>query len=391
MATNKCVAFMLDNNLTNMQLPKLGELPVYYEKGSKPSLETRGLTVNALTLPSASRWVGVYVPGKGSGTDGYDWETKESTFTGTLEIARGETKDLVVSNHSGVVMLGTKYGLGVISRKNTTGNGDMYLNISDLHMNTNMHTLVMPNTKTFGSINDLKKLTAMSTLDLGGTKVTGSLSALENMSSLKKLDVNGTGVDGDLASLAKATGLTYLDVSNTGVTGDFDEVTNALKKLKTLNCAHTAVKGNPYNAVNPQIIEELNLDYSKVTLNVAELEEFTGMPVMPYLNGLYAEGDMSQAHANLRYVSMKDNVGTLSWSTTRINTAKIISIVGYPNFGSDLGAMVKNQAQCVAGFENTVANKIYLKIEAKGKLSTVDEADVTALKEKGYTVDLVEA
>ena len=173
----------------------------------------------------------------------------------------------------------------------------------------------------------------------------GNLSALSGLIKLDSLGLDKcTGITGDISNIAKLTSLRFLSLSYTSVYGNIESI----KNIKIKN-THDLFKGN----------------------NIG--------------------GDISQINTSdycISFIGRKNK--DVSWKTTRSSSEKILSIEGSPNFGSDLDAMLINQANCVKGFSDN--SLTYEKtITATGTRTSASDAAVQTLQSKGYTVSITPA
>lgn len=82
---------------------------------------------------------------------------------------------------------------------------------------------------------------------------------------------------------------------------------------------------------------------------------------------------------NTDRITLSYSKGNFEWKTERDNTAPIITLQGV-NLGSDVDAMLINQAKCPASsFESKI-------IDVSGTKSSTSDSAVNTLKGKGYSV-----
>lgn len=103
------------------------------------------------------------------------------------------------------------------------------------------------------------------------------------------------------------------------------------------------------------------------------------------LRGTAAFGDLSYLPSSTFYISLSENASA-KWKRERPSSSPIISIEGNPLLGTDVDAMLINQAKCSPSSEDTIK-----KIEVKGTKTSLSDSAVSSLQSKGYTISITPA
>ena len=195
----------------------------------------------------------------------------------------------------------------------------------------------------FFDIDDLKYSTALITLNLPDSQVSGDVVNLKNLTALTTLNLANTRVSGDIVNLKNLTALTTLNLygEHTSLTGNIDEL-SALSKCT-----------------------EISFKYSKLTGNLAALPSVC------------------------RFASFQKDKGSVFTWGTRSSSAKIIAIEGNATL-NNIDKMLQDQAQCQVGFSS--GDAIWYKtIQVAGNRTSVSDAAVATLQQKGYTISIAKA
>lgn len=165
-----------------------------------------------------------------------------------------------------------------------------------------------------------------------------NISVIKDISQLKSINISNTMCFGDIASLADSKNIEIFIASYcTNIYGDISSLANNLK-LKRLS-----VKGSSVS------------------------------------------GDLSYLPSSTFFISLKENA-SVKWKRERPSSSSIISIEGNPLLGTDVDAMLINQAKCSPSTEDTVK-----KIEVKGTKTSSSDSAVSSLQSKGYTISITPA
>lgn len=103
------------------------------------------------------------------------------------------------------------------------------------------------------------------------------------------------------------------------------------------------------------------------------------------LKGTAAFGDLSYLPSPTFFISLSENA-SVKWKRERPSSSPIISIEGNPLLGTDVDAMLINQAKCSPSTEDTIK-----KIEVKGTKTSLSDSAVSTLQSIGYTISITPA
>ena len=358
----KCLVTKLNGTVNNSSILRLGEMRF---KINKVDVPTEGTQVLGLFVNTPSK---VEIIGDGYFTDKNLQENKGKSLS-----IDSTTNGIFVSSTSDVeVALLGKYAITRInSYYNNQPNDTVYaknkfFDIDDLKYSTALITLNLPYSQVSGDVVNLKNLTALTTLNLAGTQVSGDVVNLKNLTALTTLSLAGTQVSGDVVNLKNLTALTTLNLANTRVSGDIVNLKN-LTALTTLNLygEHTSLTGNIDELSALSKCTEISFKYSKLTGNLAALPSVC------------------------RFASFQKDKGSVFTWGTRSSSAKIIAIEGNATL-NNIDKMLQDQAQCQVGFSS--GDAIWYKtIQVAGNRTSVSDAAVATLQQKGYTISIAKA
>ena len=172
----------------------------------------------------------------------------------------------------------------------------------------------------------------------GAGNVAEDISIIKDIPQLKSINISRSECFGDIASLADAKNLeVFIATYCSKIYGDISSLVNN-SKLKKLSLSHTSVLG-----------------------------------------------DLSYLPSPTYYISLSENASA-KWKRERPSSSPIISIEGNPLLGTDVDAMLINQAKCSASTEDTVK-----KIVVKGTKTSLSDSAVSSLQSKGYTISITPA
>lgn len=103
------------------------------------------------------------------------------------------------------------------------------------------------------------------------------------------------------------------------------------------------------------------------------------------LKGTAVTGDLSYLPSSTFFISLSENVSA-KWKRERPSSSPIMSIEGNPLLGTDVDAMLINQAKCSPSTEDTIK-----KIEVKGTKTSLSDSAVSTLQSNGYTISITPA
>ena len=314
---NKCLVTRLNGVVENNSIPRLGFIKVKVEAVASPTEVTQGFLFNP------TKNTVITIDGDGYFTDG------------SLSQNLGKTKSVNAGTLSPVYV----------------SNGNFYVNIPKnvttfiLKNNSSPNGAAEAKNKSF-DIEQLKFSTNISFMEISNTGAYGDIASFANMTSLKDLYVSlSKGLYGNIASLNKCP-ITTFYAENTNLGGDIANLRN---------CSICVIQGSTGFYGNIENIPNIAHGY------------FQG-------NAIY--GDVSKL--NVAYL-LTGSTCNWSWKSERSSDKTIIAFTD-GNFGSDLDAMLINQAKCVAGSIKTIT--------VQGTRTNASDAAIATLQGKGYTVSI---
>lgn len=182
---------------------------------------------------------------------------------------------------------------------------------------------------------------------------------------------NNAKVYGDISALVKASPLATLRLDNSNITGDVTNVSAAVTGL-----GGTKIYG----------------DFTKMLKATTQAKPsfFKGLNSTQMRDGEMSV-DMSQAPAVVTFLDSTNTNEYIKcrWSNTRASANNIIAMYsgwskGF-NFGTDLDAMLINQANCTA-VSGATGNEA--KIVVHGTRTSASDSAVATLKSKGYSISV---
>ena len=314
---NKCLVTRLNGVVENNSIPRLGFIKVKVEAVSSPTQITQGFLFN----PTENTVITI-------DGDGYFTDKSLSQNLGkTKSVNAGTLSPVYVSNGNFYVNI-PKRVTTFIPKNNSSQNGS-----------------AEANNKSF-DIEQPKFSTSIGSMEISNTGAYGDIAAFANMTSLRDLYVSfAKGLYGNISSLNKCPITTF-----------YAEGTNLVGDIANLrNCSICVIQGSTGFYGN---IENMP--------NVAH----------GYFQGNAIYGDVSKLNNASLLTGATCN---WSWKSERSSDKTIIAFTD-GNFGSDLDAMLINQAKCVAGSIKT--------IRVQGTRTNASDAAIAALQGKGYTVSI---
>ena len=314
---NKCLVTRLNGVAENNSIPRLGFIKVKVEAVTSPTNVTQGFLFNPI------RNTVMTIDGDGYFTD----ESLSQNLGKTKSVNAGTLIPVYVSNGNFYVNIPKKVTT-FIPKNNSSQNGG-----------------AQANNKSF-DIEQLKFSTNIGFMEISNTGAYGDIASFANMTSLRDLYVsNLKGLYGNISSLNKCP-ITTFYAENTNLGGDIANLRN---------CSICVIQGSTGFYGN---IENMP--------NVAH----------GYFQGNAIYGDVSKLNKASLLTGATCN---WSWKSERSSDKTIIAFTD-GNFGSDLDAMLINQAKCVAGSIKT--------IRVQGTRTNASDAAIAALQGKGYTVSI---
>ena len=199
----------------------------------------------------------------------------------------------------------------------------------------------------YGNVDDLLRKDTLRSLVIGYNNYLYSLNINGNIananSNIVQLTLRNTNIHCDLSSLPENNNLYYLDLAHSaGLTGSISTITDSkFPSITYFGIAYTGVSGG-----------ELATLPKKVNF-------ITG-------NGLQN--------------------ASFSWKQSRPTDAFILALENI-NLGSDIDAMLINQANCQIGYTHN-KEEWFKKIIATGTRTSASDAAIATLQEKGYTISV---
>ena len=324
----KCLVTKLNGSTSNVDLLRLGEARIKFDKVSSPSRGTQSVMIS-VSQPTKLEIVG----------NGYFTDEKLSANNGKTKTISTETEVFVSNDTLGLAIL-DKYNLTKIFDYENGKVQNKELDLNVLSYSKGLKYLNASSINLSGDISALGNLTALTLLNLSGKGVFGDISALGNLTALTSLGVKNTHVSGDLGTLNNLTGLTAITINRSP---------NIFANLEKLN----------------QLTKLDTIFMSEVSLN----------------------GDVATLAPSVRCLVLANYTGTITWST-RPTTSKIIALSGVAI--SNIDEMLTNQAKCKVGF-NSSDMPYFKTISVKGTRTSASDAAVATLQQKGYTVSITPA
>lgn len=315
--SDKCLVTRLNGVVANNSIPRLGFIKVKVEAVASPTKVTQGFLFNP------TKNTVITIDGDGYFTD----ESLSQNLGKTKSVNSGTFSPVYVSNGNFYVNIPKKVTT-FIPKNNSSQNGT-----------------AEANNKSF-DIEQLKFSTNIGFMEISNTGAYGDIASFANMASLNDLYVsNAKDLYGNIASLNKCP-ITTFYAENTNLGGDIANLRNC--SICILQ-GSTGFHGNIENMPNV---------------------------VHGYFQGNAIYGDVSKLNKASLLTGATCN---WSWKNERSSDKTIIAFTD-GNFGSDLDAMLINQAKCAAGSIKT--------IKVQGTRTNASDAAIAALQGKGYTVSI---
>ena len=416
----KCLVTKLNGSISNAGLLRLGEMRIKFNKVLSPSKNTQYLSINV------SKPINLEIIG-----DGYFTDENLSANNGKTKTI-GENTKVFVSNNTLELAILDKYNLVAIFDYDASNVKNKEFDIEAVSYSKKLTELNVRSVQLTGDISALKNLTALTTLSLDNNQLTGDISALKNLTALRYLFVQCTPLTGDISALKNLTALTTLLLANIQLTGDISALKNltalttlsldnnqltgdisALKNLTALRYLFvqcTPLTGDISALKNLTALTTLLLANIQLTGDISALKNLTALTIISMINvpGVFGNlsnlsqyvalrdiniqkatisGDIATLPSSVRFVSLAENKGTLTWST-RPTSYKIIALEGVTI--SNIDEMLINQANCQIGYDVSDYS-FYKVISVSGTRTSASDAAVAILQQKGYTISIAKA
>lgn len=376
---NKTLITKLKGVVNNDNILKLGEMRIRIAKVANPTDATQGfgITVNK---PVTAKIIG----------DGYFTnKTLSANLGNTMNLNTG-SNGIWVSNDGVEISIIEKYSITEVTNSYPGQSSGVYgenidLDLSSFKYSTSLTGLDIHDSQISGNIGDLKNLTALTFLGLHNTQVSGDIKDLKNLTALTFLSLHNTQVSGDIGYLKNLASLRILSLSNTQVISDIKELKD-LTTLTSLSLANTQVMGDIGYLKNLTALTSLSVFNTKVPLtgNIGDLSTLTKCEDIT-LQYSKLTGDLATLPASCQFISFKNDAGSSFTWGTRASSSKIVAIEGNASL-TNIDKMLQDQAQCQAGSDPS--NRI---ISVTGNRTSVSDAAVKTLQQKGYTISIAKA
>lgn len=233
----KCLVTKLNGSVSNMNIPKIGEMKLSFPKGGNQTQYTRSVSL-AMSTNSKVRVVG------GHFTD--------ATLTGNLgtelNAETESTLKIILSNENCTVFLGNKYSLLNLNSSNWDGSQVaptvLGFPIEELSYSNAIKKLSVTKSKIYGDISALKNASKLTSFNLNDNpNVTGDISALADKPNLENIYLMNTNTYGNLENLVSNKLLKSISAGNGSVTGDLSKMQASFNNISCGNNCNFTWKG----------------------------------------------------------------------------------------------------------------------------------------------------
>ena len=188
----------------------------------------------------------------------------------------------------------------------------------------------------------------------------------------------------DLSEL-KYSGVTIADFFNMVNLAEDISIIKDITQLKSLVISNSRCFGDIASLVTSKNLEVFTASYCpKIYGDISNLVNNSKLKKLS-LKGTAAFGDLSYLPSPTFFISLSENASA-KWKRERPSSSPIINIEGNPLLGTDVDAMLINQAKCSPSTEDNIK-----KIEVKGTKTSLSDSAVSSLQSKGYTVSITPA
>lgn len=233
----KCLVTKLNGSVSNMYIPKIGEMKLSFPNGDNQTQYTRCVSIT-LSVDSKVRVV-----------DGYFTDATLINNLGTeLNAVAGTPLKMILSNTNCTVFVGNKYSLVKIDGSNWDGSKVvptvLGFSLDELSYSNIIQNLSLTQGKLYGDISALKNTSSFLNLNLNDNPdVTGDISALANKPNLVNIYLMNTNTYGNVESLVSNNLLKYISVGNGLVTGDLSKMQASFNSISCGNNCNFTWKG----------------------------------------------------------------------------------------------------------------------------------------------------
>lgn len=214
----KCFVTKLNGSVSNMYIPKIGEMKLSFPKGDNQTQYTRNVSIT-LGVDSKVRVVGGYF------TDA----TLTSNLGTELNAVAGTPLKMILSNTDCTVFVGNKYSLVKIDGSNWDGSQVvptvLGFSLDELSYSNVIQILALTQGKVYGDISAFKNASSLLMFNLNdNSNITGDISALANKPNLENIYLLNTSTYGNVESLVSNNLLKSMSLGNGLVTGDLSKM-----------------------------------------------------------------------------------------------------------------------------------------------------------------------
>lgn len=225
----KCLVTKLNGSVSNMYLPKIGEMKLSFPKGDNQTQYTRSVSIT-LGVDSKVRVVG-----------GYFTDAALTSNLGTeLNAVAGTPLKMILSNTDCTVFVGEKYSIVKIDGSNWDGSKVvptvLGFSLDELSYSNVIQNLALTQGKVYGDISAFKNASSLLMLNLNDNpNITGDISALANKPNLENIYLLNTSTYGNVESLVSNNLLKSMSLGNGLVTGDLSKMQASFYKFSCGN------------------------------------------------------------------------------------------------------------------------------------------------------------
>lgn len=395
---SNCLVTKLKGSSSNADLLKIGEMRLKVNKVDSPNSNTQKI-VFCFTKETI-----LSIIGEGYFTDNNLTENKGKTLTA----GSGMYVTAYLSNKNFDISVSDKYSILEISKdmnsknkvvldmsffkysprltKIVFNNSQACGNVDDLKNCVNIEYLVLSNSQVSGKVDELKSLTKLKNLSLYNTQVSGNVGELKTLTAITNLEAYNTKISGNVGELKTLTTITNLVLQDTLVEGNIGEL-KTITSLKYLSLNNTNVSGNIDELKTLTKIININISNHNfpVTGDIGALSTLTSCSDISLDYGRYT-GDLANLPVSCRYISFKNDAGSVFTWGTRPSSAKIVAIEGNAEL-TNVDKMLQDQAGCQVGFTSG-STSWYKSISVVGNRTSASDSAITVLQNKGYTVSI---
>lgn len=233
----KCFVTKLNGSVSNIYIPKIGEMKLSFPKGDNQTQYTRVVSIT-LGVDSKVRVVG-----------GYFTDTILTSNLGIeLNALAGIPLKIILSNTDCTVFVGEKYSIVKIDSSNWDGSKVvptvLDFSLEELSYSNVIQSLTITQSKVYGDISALKNASNLIILNLNDNPdVTGDISALANKPNLENIYLMNTSTYGNVEGLVSNNLLKSISLGNGLTTGDLSKMQSSVNDISCGNNCNFTWKG----------------------------------------------------------------------------------------------------------------------------------------------------